>query len=188
MFLVKELTQLDIKELITYYPVVGKAYWNYRDVKWFKASEKRSAQHICNLWNSNNAKKEITSLGKFGYIQTSLLGEPLLLHRVIWFYMTGEWPKGEIDHINGNTIDNRWENLRDVTHINNCRNQRIRKNNKSGVPGVYWHKASSKWGVNIIDNNGKQIDLGYFNNFEEAIVVRKSAEEEYGYHPNHGRN
>ena len=45
------------------------------------------------------------------YLVTKVNGEKVRLHRLIYFYMTGEWPDC-IDHINGNSLDNRWENIR----------------------------------------------------------------------------
>jgi hypothetical protein len=54
----------------------------------------------------------------------------------------------------------------------------LRSNNKSGVTGVIWHRRSSKWRA-FIRINGKQIELGLFDRFEDAVVARKEAEEKY---------
>jgi hypothetical protein len=59
-------------------------------------------------------------------------------HRLAWLWMTGEWPKYGIDHINRNRLDNRWSNLRDVPHRVNQANKGIMKTNTSGVVGVSW--------------------------------------------------
>lgn len=83
-----------------------------------------------------------------------------------------------VDHINGNTLDNRRQNLRIVTVRQNVLNTSIRKDNTSGVTGVCWDKRKQKWLVRIYDN-GKEINLGYFNDFENAVQVRKEAEEKY---------
>ena len=98
----------------------------------------------------------------------------LYLHR---FIMNA--PKDmEVDHINHNPLDNRKCNLRICTHKQNLRNQSINKNNTSGYPGVSWYKKYKKWKVRII-SNGKDIHLGYYDDLEEAIKVRKQAEIEY---------
>ncbi len=86
----------------------------------------------------------------------------------------------EIDHIQGETTrnDNRKYNLRITTKSQNMMNVGLRSNNKSGVTGVIWHKRSGKWRA-IIVINGKQIELGLFVNFEDAVKARKEAEEKY---------
>lgn len=90
-----------------------------------------------------------------------------------------------MDHINGNTSDDRWENLREVTNAENLRNRKQAKTNKSGVTGVCWYKRTNKWKAYI--HHVKKKHLGFYATIEEAIAVRKAAEKRYGYHPNHGR-
>lgn len=107
-------------------------------------------------------------------------------HRLVWLHHYGEWPEEYLDHINGVKTDNRLSNLRLATGIINLRNQKLRKTNSSGVCGVRWHKSSNKW-VATIHVNYEEKHLGLFENKEDAIVVRKQAEFEYGFHPNHGK-
>jgi len=104
-----------------------------------------------------------------------------MAHRVAWALHYGEWPKHEIDHINGNKRDNRIQNLRDVPHLLNQRNRGLRADNTSGADGVSWMKAGF-WRVTVA---GKY--LGIFKDFEAAVAARKSAEQAHGYHVNHGR-
>ena len=106
-------------------------------------------------------------------------------HRLAWLYVYGVWPK-EIDHINHNPSDNRIANLRDVTHIENTRNQSFRCTNTSGVCGVSWRDDKRKW-RSYINVNSKQKGLGHYADKFEAICARKSADAKYDYHPNHGR-
>ncbi len=108
-----------------------------------------------------------------------------LSHRLAWFLHYGKWPDGDVDHENQNGLDNRINNLRDVSHGENLRNARRSKSNKSGVTGVYWHKVAKKWHATI-GVNGVQVHLGLFDNLEEAKLVRKEAELKHGFHPNHG--
>jgi len=84
----------------------------------------------------------------------------------------------DVDHIFHNTWDNRKEFLRIVTESQNQMNQKIRINNKSGIPGVNLNKKDNKWRARIRVNN-KEIHLGYFNNKEDAIKARKKGEQKY---------
>ena len=104
---IEELTQNDIHEFITYDPENGKVYWKERDIKWFDKPKNRSLSWLHRRWNTSFANKEACNISKTGHLRIVLLRKCLLLHRVIWFYMTGEWPKNVIDHINGNPSDNR---------------------------------------------------------------------------------
>ena len=138
-------------------------------------------------FNGKYAGKEAGCKDPDGYIRININGEYIRAHRLVHLFMTGDWPEDEIDHINGNTSDNRWENLRLVNQKENNKNAKIQKNNISGIRGVNWSKNEKKWLVRIHDNNGKRICLGRFNDFFEACCRRKSAELQYNYHPNHGR-
>jgi hypothetical protein len=122
-----------------------------------------------------------------GYIVLSLFNKQYKAHRIAWLFIYGNMPINNIDHINGNKQDNRIDNLRDVTHIENSKNLSIDKRNKSGKTGVGWHSVSKKWIANISVNK-KLIHLGYFNNLDDAIKVRTDAEIKYKFHSNHGRD
>lgn len=105
-------------------------------------------------------------------------------HRLIWFYVYGKWPF-EVDHINGDGTDNRLCNLREVTHEENGKNQKLKKNNKSGVSGVHFCKTHVKWHVSI-GVERKRRTIGYYDDFFSAVCARKNAEKMLGYHVNHG--
>ena len=112
------------------------------------------------------------------------LGHFLYVHRIIWVIVTGEQPK-TIDHIDGNGLNNAVSNLRSVSQSENQKNLRISINNKSGIPGVFWHRKISKW-WSYIEKDDKRISLGYFTDFFEACCARKSKEKELGFHKLHG--
>lgn len=114
-------------------------------------------------WSENNSGK--------GYIYTSFEGKCILLHNLIL-------TKNEIDHINHNPKDNRKNNLRIVTRSQNQMNVGIKKNNKSGVTGVWWDKRHNSW-VAKIQKNKIRYTLGYFEDFDKAVKVRKEAEQKY---------
>lgn len=81
-------------------------------------------------------------------------------------------PKGiEVDHKNGDTMDNRKENLRLVTRATNSRNVKLYTSNKSGYKGVAWCKRSKKWYA-YIEHQGKMFNLGLYKCKEEANVAR----------------
>lgn len=121
-----------------------------------------------------------------GYVVISIFNTQVRAHRLAWFYVYGVFPDS-IDHINGIKTDNRIKNLRNVSQQENTKNRALNKNNKSGVSGVRWVQSVSKW-ISRISVGGKHIGLGYFDNKFDAVAVRKSAEKQYKYHKNHGRN
>jgi hypothetical protein len=101
-----------------------------------------------------------------------------LAHRLAWFHVTGHWPIGEIDHINGDPLDNRYCNLRIATRSQNNMNSKG-KPSKKGMPrGVRWHAQTSKWNARICCNK-KVLSLGYFTAIEDAVNARRKAEEKY---------
>jgi hypothetical protein len=82
----------------------------------------------------------------------------------------------DIDHIDGNKLNNQGGNLRIATHAQNLRNKRKTKQNKSGFKGVSFCKKTMKW-RSLIDASGKQYLLGYFNTPEAAHNAYKAAAE-----------
>ena len=125
-------------------------------------------------------------IDRHGYRRIRTGGTQYACGRVAWFLMKGVWPVSDIDHINQNRSDNRWSNLRLVTRQENLQNASQRKNNKSGVVGVDWMLGTGKWRA-CIYVSGKWIFLGYHTNKFEAVCARKTAEQKYSFHPNHGK-
>lgn len=87
-------------------------------------------------------------------------------------------PGAVIDHKKHKTNDNRKEYLRNADNTTNHRNHEIYSNNTSGVTGVTWDEESGKWRARLW-MRGKMYHLGRFDNFEDAVAARKSAEEKY---------
>ncbi|MEI8286881.1 MAG: HNH endonuclease [Actinomycetes bacterium] len=94
------------------------------------------------------------------------------IHRLIFAWHYGYFPK-IIDHIDGNPLNNKINNLREATHSQNLQNSKLRKDSKSGEKGVTWDKKVKKWRVSCVLNK-KQYFGGYYKNLTEAIEsVRK---------------
>ena len=101
-----------------------------------------------------------------GYVCVGVGAMQFTAHRLAWLYMTGAWPLGVIDHINGDTSDNRWANLRDVPHAVNCENQRnARRSNASGYLGVTMFKGRPRASIRV---KRKLLHLGTFDTVEQA--------------------
>ncbi len=138
-----------------------------------------------NAWNARYAGKVAGCINSQGYVVVVINAKIHNAHRIMWAIYHGEYPKHNIDHINGNRTDNRICNLRDVSNKENLRNQKLRVGNKSGSHGVYRMRDCDRWSAEIrVD--GKKIHLGLFKNRLDAIEARKKAEKDNGYHENHG--
>ena len=135
----------------------------------------------------SNKKGKIIGSISLGYIRISINKKSYQAHRLAWLYVYGKLPKCQIDHINHNRADNKINNLREVTNLENGKNQSLRNDSKSGVVGVSWHTASKKWRARIMVD-GADIHLGHFFLFHEAVNARKNAEVLYDFHENHGKD
>lgn len=88
-------------------------------------------------------------------------------HKLIWLYHYGEWPNGNLDHINTIPDDNRIENLREATHQQNMFNRGSHKNTTSIYKGVHWCRSNKKWRA-AYKFNGKTIRVGDYDYEESA--------------------
>ncbi len=117
----------------------------------------------------------------YGYARNNSLNAngkktTIRMHRVIL-----NAPKGkDVDHINGDGLDNRKQNLRVCTRSENAMNQRLSSANTSGYKGVVWYKRSQKWRVQVNVKN-KKTHVGYFNEIGKAVKAYDTAVmEHYG--------
>jgi hypothetical protein len=113
------------------------------------------------------------SLRSDGYLEIEILGQRARAHRLAWLLTTGEFPKFDIDHLNGNRADNRFSNLRDVPRKTNLENQREGRG-KQKTLGVYWNKKDRRYMARIT-TSGKMIYLGSFKTSNEAHAAYLSA-------------
>ena len=124
------------------------------------------------------ANKKAGSKSGGGYIDIKINKEIYKAHRIIWAIYYNEYVENEIDHINGNELDNRIVNLRKATRSQNCMNKPLRTDNTTGKTGVCLYKKLEKWSASICVNS-KINHIGYFNTFDEAVSARKDAETRY---------
>ncbi len=166
----------EVRELFQYKD--GILYWNERPSYQFES------ERICNGVNTRFAGEDFGAPHghhKATYIRGNILGNLYLAHRLIWLYVNGVNPRHQIDHIDGNGLNNKIENLRDVPNSVNARNHPIRNDNKSGKTGVRKSK-SGRWIVTI---NSQY--CGMRDTYEEAVEFRCELELKHKYHENHGR-
>lgn len=140
---------------------------------------------IDNQGNLYPRSSPVRSKHQSGYYIASIEGKRYRVHHLIFIYMVGKPPEGFVDHVNGNRTDNRWGNLRVVTRQGNQKNQGVRKDCSSGRTGVYWYKPLMKYQAQITIC-GKRVHLGYYSDFESAVLARRAAEDRFDFHPNHG--
>jgi hypothetical protein len=147
-----------LRELLTYDPSTGILRWR--------------------VGKSNvKAGSVAGGLNDQGYILLRVDRVAMRAHRVAWAIMTGSIPTLEIDHKNRIRSDNRWENLREVTHAQNFENLSMRKDCRHGFRGIELH-SSGLWKAQLTINK-KRIRLGYFKTPEEAFQARLAGEAKY---------
>jgi hypothetical protein len=140
-------------------------------------------------FNNQYAGKKVGYVKNGNYKVVNLFGYTLQAHRIIYQMLNNlpELPKDSIiDHINGDRLDNRIENLRVCSYSENAFNKSKNRNNTSGYKGAVWSKKMNKWQSTLVINK-KAIWLGYFNTAEEAHEAYcKAANEYHGEYANHG--
>lgn len=166
----KTITQDRVRELLSYDPLTGIFRWRFNRGK-MKAGDMAGG--------SQRKNKKL-------YVQIVVDGQHISGHRLAFVYMTGSLPCGEVDHIDGNGMNNAWSNLRDVDHGANLKNMCRRSDNTSGHTGVSWRKGRNVWRAYIKTPDGIH-NLGSFRHLSDAVSARKAAERMYGFHQNHGQ-
>ena len=177
-----------LRKLIEYRPGTGELIWKSRPAEMF-AKGRFSQKHSCDVWNTKNAGNLAFNHRHGRHLAGSLFTELHLAHRIAWAVHYGVSEFGFIDHIDGDARNNRIRNLRLASPEINTQNAKLRDDNVSGVTGVNWHigrYGKPRWVARIQCGN-RRIHLGGFFDFDEAVRVRREAEDRYGFGPVHGK-
>ena len=155
---IDEATAQSLRDSLRYDPETGEIWWRF-------------AGH------GKDLSKPAGTLNDQGYLTLSFKGRTYRLHRLSYLLMGLPVPDC-IDHSNGVRSDNRWENLRPATKLQNNINTSLLCRNTSGFKGVYKQGEGNKW-VSQIRFNGQKYHLGVFDSPEEAHEAYKKAADKY---------
>ena len=153
------ITQKELKEILEYNENTGKFFWKIKPMYNVNIGDKAGNNHN-------------------GYTRLTINGKKYLTHRLAWLYVYGEFPKGDLDHIDNDRGNCRINNLRIANKSTNGFNRKKQANNTSGIKGVIWSKASNKWMVKI-GVNKKKLYFGVWNDLEFAELVAQEARAKY---------
>lgn len=115
------------------------------------------------------------SMDNRGYVHLRYKNKSCLAHRAAWAIVHGKWPKGDIDHIDGDKSNNKISNLREASRSQNLVSKPVQTRSASGKKGVYFDKRYGTFRP-YIDIEGARRNLGSFASVEEADAVRRAAE------------
>lgn len=135
-------------------------------------------------FKSGKVNRNIGHINYKGYRQISFSSKTVTAHRLA-FVMMGLKAPDQVDHINGDRLDNRWANLRGCDNSLNQANTGTRADNKTGVKGVSLHKPTGMFRGKVSAN--KVSHQKYFKDFEDAALwVKQKREELHKEFANHG--
>lgn len=165
------ISQEELKRVLEYNPDTGIFTWKVK-----LARHIRVGQIAGSVSGDKTRKGGVTR-------RITIYGKRYQPARLAFLYMTGSIPEiaGHYDH---KQLNCKWSNLRAIIQAEINKNQSKSINNTSGVTGVQWHKRG-KWAARITYDR-KVIQVYWGDDFFEACRARKSAENKYGFHPNHG--
>lgn len=152
------LTVERVRELLHYEIVTGRFYWKV-DIRQMKAGARTGRLP------SNH-----------GYLSVRVDGSLYRCHRLAHFWVTGEWPPADVDHINRDKTCNAWHNLRPASRSENNCNAHTRNDNTSGAKGVSFNKRSGKW-MAYVSFQKKRTYLGLFPTCASAAEAVHIARE-----------
>lgn len=142
------LSHARVTSLLAYDPVTGVFRWRQDRGSHIKAGD---------IAGSHNDQ---------GYWRVKIAGKHYRANRLAWFIMTGEWPEHEVDHKNGARDDNRWNNLRHATRLQNEANKPFK--------GV--RQRGDRYQARI-RAHGERIELGWYATEADAMAVYRKASQ-----------
>ena len=156
----------------------------FKNIENFSKYQISNLGNVKSLWNNTEKILNTVTNKNNGYVYIGLKDDDgnrktLSVHRLVAKnFVDNPDNKNEVDHIDGNKINNNVNNLRWSTHTENNRNKAPQRNNTSGYSGITWMTRKNKWRVRIkVDK--KELHLGLYSSFDDAVRVRKEKEKEY---------
>ncbi len=154
------LTQDALKELLSYDPDTGEFIWI------------RARPNFLGKRAGWKDARGMTWLRLNGHLYPAA--------SLAWLFMTGDFPTKRLAHMNNDSSDVRWRNLKQATRSQIQGKQRLAKDNSSGAKGVTWDKGMRRWRAQI-NRSGKRTYLGLYATIDEASAAyRKAALQEFG--------
>lgn len=148
---INDLTARFVRSIISYNKKTGVLRWKYK-------KDHLAAKRVAGIKHHT------------GYLYVKIKGRMYGAHRIAWLIVKGRWPRKFLDHKNGIKNDNRFTNLRNVTHFQNGMNRRKIKAGSSKLKGVSLSKTTGLWHTTIM-KNGRSYYLGQFKTDVEGHAV-----------------
>ena len=145
------LTAARLREALDYDPATGRFRWKQCKARWMGSGLIAGCPHIAGYWMIGIDRKRY------------------LAHRLAWLWVHGKWPENQIDHKDGNRRNNAISNLREATNGQNMTNRPASNRSKTGIRGVYIHKPSGRYRVQL--GHHRRIHIGYFDDLESASAA-----------------
>lgn len=159
-----------IRDMVGYDPASGEFWWKSPSSRKIRAGT--PAGHVAKFERRGRVSR---------YLVIRVHYSLFLAHRIAWLVYYGVMPPGIVDHIDGNTLNNKIDNLRLASGSQNCQNTRRRSDNKSGYKGVSWDGINAKWVARIRIPGGKYKNLGrYATPLEAHRAYQVAANETFG--------
>lgn len=155
-----------LRQCLRYNRRSGDLHWKTRPREHFNTDGDWSR------WNTQHAGTIAGNITVHGYRVIAIGHRLFRAQRIIWKLVTGEEPPEQVDHEDGNQLNNAWRNLRPANQIESSRNTRIRDDNTSGYRGV--SRNGKKWKAQIGVDNAIH-HLGTFDTPEEASIAYEAA-------------
>lgn len=160
----------------------GRLIWKQRPNHHFKNVKARAS---FTKWVGTEAGSSSTNASGTTYLSVEINQQRYAVHRIVYYMHTGDDPLGyDIDHRDGNGINNKPKNLKKATRSGNLRNVRLKSNNTSGICGVQKSKLTKgRWIA-----RAEKVHIGTFGTKDAAIAARQVYDRAHGYTARHGQH